>query len=269
MKRKGPSTKRIIILLLATVVLIFVMFKIITASLDAVLNNFFQLGNNTMWVSEKFYNQDGFKAYDDDSVDTYIGIDVSDHQKKIDWKNVKDSGIDFAMIRVGYRGAQEGILHEDKYLKENLKGAKKNNISIGVYFFSSAINKEEIEEEVDFILDLIQGYKLKYPIVFDMEPFDQGGRIDDLSQEEKTELTKYFCELIEEAGYTPMIYGNKHWLTKEIDLDKLPAGIPVWYAAYQDKPDVSIPFDMWQYSAYGTIDGISTDVDMNIYLKRK
>ena len=89
------------------------------------------------------------------------------------------------------------------------------------------------------------------------------------TQEEKTELTKYFCELIDEAGYTPMIYGNKHWLTKEIDLDKLPAGIPVWYAAYQDKPDVSIPFDMWQYSAYGTIDGISTDVDMNIYLKRK
>lgn len=267
-RRKGPSPKRIIFLLLATVVLIFVIYRALMASIDTLMNSFFVPQQEQTWDSDKFINKDGFKAYDDENVETMIGIDVSDHQKEIDWKEVKAAGIDFAIIRVGYRGAVEGILHEDKYFQENMKEAIQNGIPVGVYFFSSAITEEEAVEEADYVNSLINDYKISGPVVFDMEPYHNGGRIDDLTKEEKTSMALTFCEKIEEHGYHPMVYGNKHWFTNDVDLEQL-SHIPIWYAAYQEKPSFSHPFTMWQYSATATLPGIETDVDMNIALKKK
>lgn len=208
-------------------------------------------------------------TYNDDSYMTYFGIDVSDHQSEIDWKSVKNSGVDFAMIRCGYRGGIEGLMHEDAYFDYNMKHAIKNDIDVGVYFYSSAISIEEVQEEASFVLDKLDGYTIKYPIVFDMEIYDENeGRINNLTKEEKTNIALEFCEEIEKAGYTPMIYGNINWLYEQLDFESI-SKYDIWYAAYQDTPSIEYPFTMWQYTNAGQIDGISTYVDLNIWIERK
>ena len=204
------------------------------------------------------------------------GIDVSIYQGIIDWKKVKDDNVDFVIIRAGYRGyGSNGTLVTDGKFKANIEGAIKNNIDVGVYFFSQAINEKEAIEEANYVLNLVKGYKIAYPIVIDTEesssPSKQG-RADGLSKEERTIVVKAFCNTIVNAGYEPMIYANKWWLTEKLDLSKLSNYI-VWLAHYtgatKDNPflkqsDYKGKYVMWQYTDKGSINGITGYVDLNV-----
>lgn len=216
-----------------------------------------------------FVNRQGIMEYKDTRYISKIGIDVSDHQEEIDWKEVKKSGIQFAMIRCGYRGATEGKLHEDRMFHKNMQEAIAQGIDVGVYFYSTAINDKELKEEIDFVLEQVKSYKITYPIAYDMETYyDGAGRIDVLNKEEKTDFALWFTKAMRKKGYDSLIYGNKHWLTNDLDIKRI-QDQPIWYAAYQDIPELEMPFYMWQYTDSNQVPGISTVVDMNIQIIKK
>ena len=212
---------------------------------------------------------------------TKKGIDVSTYQDTINWKKVKENGVEFAMIRAGLRGygvSSDGIngkIVQDSKFVENINGAINNNIEVGVYFFSQAINEQEAIEEANFTLSLIKKYKITYPIAIDTEESSHPnklGRADKLTVEQRTKVVKAFCETIEKAGYEPMIYANKWWLKEKLDMSKL-SSYSIWLAHYtgatQDDPlakpsDYEGKYIMWQYTDKGTVDGIIGNVDMNV-----
>lgn len=197
------------------------------------------------------------------------GIDVSVYQGNIDWKAVKESGVDFAMIRVGYRGWGTGKIVYDSNYKYNLENALKNGIKCGVYFYTQAINETEAREEADFIIDAIKQYNITYPVVIDSEESTVAkiGRADKLSVEERTKVCDAFCKRVQERGYTGMIYANKFWLNFNLDMTRL-SKYKIWLAHYTGSPgnktDYNGKYDMWQYTSKGNISGISENVDLNI-----
>lgn len=204
------------------------------------------------------YEVDGFKGI--------LGIDVSVYQSSIDWKAVAEAGIEFAMIRVGWRGyGSEGALGMDQYYVENLVGAQQNGIETGVYFFSQATNIIEVDEEVDLLLSLIQNYDITYPVVFDWEHIttDDNPRTKNTTGEEITAMAKRFCERIEVAGYTPMVYFNVDMAYRDMDLSQL-MDYPFWLAELNSFPRFYYHFDMWQYTFTGNVPGIEGPVDMNL-----
>jgi len=195
------------------------------------------------------------------------GIDVSKFQGKIDWKKVAAAGVKFVIIRLGYRGMNEGTLEIDNYYKANIEGALANGLKVGVYFFSEAINVEEAREEADFVLKNLKGYNVEYPVVFDTErvtTFD--ARANNLTMTERTDICIAFCDKIREAGYTPMIYANIRYMLTGIDISRL-ENIEKWYAEYSS--DVKFPYEygILQYSETGRVDGISGNVDLDIAFK--
>ena len=193
------------------------------------------------------------------------GIDVSKYQGRIDWKKVADAGIKFAIIRLGYRGMNEGTLELDPYFEANMKGATDAGIDIGVYFFSQAITKEEAEEEANFVLGAISTYDLTYPVVFDTERVGTyDARANKLGYEERTDMCIAFCEKIAKAGYTPMIYANTKYMIMGVNLERLQK-YDRWYAVYNNK-EITFPysFQMLQYSESGSIPGITGNVDLDI-----
>ncbi|MGF6375491.1 lysozyme [Clostridiales Family XIII bacterium PM5-7] len=225
-------------------------------------------------VAENQYNMSnlskskGLRHYEDEQYESIAGIDVSFYQKKIDWEQVKASGIEFAIIRVGFRGSKTGELQLDDRFKENIEGAKAAGIDVGVYFFSQAITTEEAIKEARFVLRHIKGKGVEYPVVFDMEPIHGSNRINKLTTTEKTEIADAFCELIERNGYEPMIYGNPTWLNQHIDLSYL-TKYEVWLAHYAETTDYPWQYRIWQYTDRGKVKGIKGRVDLNIYFKEK
>lgn len=207
-----------------------------------------------------FYKENG-------SVASFAGIDVSTHQGDIDWEQVKAAGIDFAMIRVGYRTYGGGEINFDDSFKKNLSGAAAAGINTGVYFFSQAVTVDEAIEEADAVLDAIAPYKITYPVVFDWELiYDDKARTDNIPVETLTDSCIAFCERIKAAGYTPMIYQNKRTTLFKLDLPRL-QDYEFWLAEYSASPTYYYDVDMWQYSCTGTIPGISGEVDLNISFK--
>ena len=206
-------------------------------------------------------------SYKDDAYQSRMGIDVSGHQGKIDWKKVKEDGVTFAIIRIGFRGyGSEGTLNPDPYFEENIEGARKEGIDVGVYFFAQAINEKEAKEEADFVLDLLQDRPLQLPVVYDPETIlDAPARTDDVTAEQFTRNTAVFCEKIKKAGYEPMIYANMLWEAYELDMEQLSA-YPFWYADYEEFPQTPYLYEFWQYTNEGSIDGISGKVDLNIQM---
>lgn len=194
------------------------------------------------------------------------GIDVSENQQAIDWNQVKQAGVDFAFVRIGYRGSTAGELYEDAFYADNLSGAQEAGLDVGAYFFSQAITEEEAREEARFVLDRVAGRQLSYPIAFDSEVVaSRDGRTEGLSNEQMTAIAEAFCAEIEAAGYEAMVYGNATDLAR---YDRpLLAEQPVWFAQYQSAPVSAYPFAIWQYTHQGQIPGISTDVDLNIDLR--
>ncbi len=203
------------------------------------------------------YYVDGHKA-------SYLGVDVSESQEYIDFASVKKAGIDFCMIRAGIRGYSTGTLSVDKYFEDNLKRANEAGLSVGLYFTSQALTEEEAKEEAQLILDRIGELRVDYPIVIDMGYVENdSARIEGLTREEKTKVTKAFLDTVKEAGYHGMIKGTKEWLIKEIDLTQLTSA-DIWLDQHQDLPDYPYAFTMWQYKVSGKVDGISGYVGLNL-----
>lgn len=202
-----------------------------------------------------------------ENITTYKTIDVSKFQGKIDWDKVKADGVDYAFIRLGLRGYGSGALVEDEYFKENIEGAKKAGIKVGVYMFSEAINEEEAVEEAQFVLERIKDYDIELPVVLDVEEIaGEDGRNEALSKEELTQGCKTFFETVEKEGYDTMLYGNIKCLVSMVDLEQL-NGRDIWYAFYND--DIYIPYEVagWQYASDGSVDGITGNCDLNIFFK--
>lgn len=204
------------------------------------------------------------KYYENGKQTSYVGVDVSKLQDYIDFGKVKKAGIDFVMIRAGARGYGTGQLIVDEYFLDNLKRATDAGLDVGIYFYSQAVSKEEALEEASLVLENLGDYEIDYPIAFDMElvPNDTA-RTDSLSKSEKTNIAKAFLKAVEDAGYKSILYGNKEWLIREIDMSKLTA-YDVWLAQAADIPDYPYKFTMWQYSTQGSVDGIAGPVNLNI-----
>ncbi len=204
------------------------------------------------------------KYYADGKRVSYVGVDISKYQDYVDFGKVKKAGIDFVMLRVGARGYGSGQLVLDEYFADNIKRATDAGLEIGVYFFSQAITEDEAVEEANMVLEQIKDYQITYPVAFDMELISNDtARIDNLSKAEKTTIAKKFLDTIAAAGYKTMIYGNKQWLIKEIDMSKLTA-YDVWLAQVADIPDYPYKFTMWQYKTDAEVDGIAGYADLNI-----
>ncbi len=209
----------------------------------------------------------GRMVYADSSVIAYTGIDVSAHQGDIDWQAVRNDGITFAFIRAAYRGyGTDGKICEDEKFKTNMQQALNAGLQVGVYFFSQAISEQEAIEEAEFILSLVQGYKLSYPIVFDWERYSVvESRTYNTDSDTITACAKAFCERIALAGYRPMIYLNCEFGYYEYDLEVL-SDYDCWLAQYNDKPTYYYHYTIWQYTKSGTVAGVPGAVDMNISL---
>lgn len=196
------------------------------------------------------------------------GIDVSEHQYDIDWEKVAADGIDFAMIRVGYRGSTAGQIYTDEYFEKNIAGATAAGLKVGVYFYSQAINAEEAAEEAAFVLNAIRPYKVTFPVVFDWEIVGgSDARTYTVSRAVLCESAKTFCRAVEDAGYDAMIYFTQYLGYRKYILRQL-SDYEFWYAEYEAKPRIVFNFDMWQYSSTGSVNGIDGDVDLNIYFRK-
>lgn len=211
---------------------------------------------------ESFYDADGFRRYRGEEP-AAVGIDVSAHQQEIDWQRVKAAGVEFAMIRVGYRGYTRGDLELDSYFIRNMEGALDAGIEVGVYFFSQAINTQEALDEAEFVLNWIEGYDLTYPVVFDWEDIEAEARTDNMDMITLTGCAYAFCEAVEKAGYSAGVYFNQRFGYQELNLLSLQDYV-FWLAEYNPTPSFTYHFDIWQYSAEGTVDGIETPVDLNL-----
>jgi lysozyme len=207
----------------------------------------------------------GFMTYASDAIPTSRGIDVSSYQGDIDWPKVKNAGIDFAIIRLGYRGyGESGILKIDEKFEQNIKGATNAGVAVGLYFFSQATSIEEAVEEARLVIEQAKGYDISYPVIFDWETISSASaRTDYMSVSMLTGCAIAFCETVKEAGYTPMVYFNKRLGLLKYNLSDLKQ-YDFWFAQYNDVPELYYKFDMWQYSSTGRVEGIEGDVDLNI-----
>lgn len=190
------------------------------------------------------------------------GIDVSKWNGSIDWKAVKNEGIEFAIIRCGYRGSSAGALIEDPTFRTNIKGAQAAGIKVGIYFFTQAVNEVEAVEEASMAINLAKGYGLSFPIYLDVE--GSNGRGDSISAAQRTANIKAFCGTVQNAGYKAGVYANKTWFNEKINTGSL-TNYKIWLAQYAASPTYSATrYDMWQYTSKGRVSGISGNVDLNI-----
>ncbi len=217
---------------------------------------------------DQLKSRNGRKFYVEDSkITSLLGVDVSVHQDNIDWAKVKESGIDFAMVRLGYRGYGTGEAQLDENYVENIQGARDAGLDAGVYFFSQAITAEEAVEEANLVIESLDGLDVNYPVVYDWEIiYDDTARTDNISVDVLTDCCVAFCETIKNAGYTPMIYQNKRTSIFKLDLNRL-NDYDFWLAEYNTEPTYYYDFDMWQYTSTGRVPGIEGDVDLNISFK--
>lgn len=197
---------------------------------------------------------------------SYPGVDVSAFQGNIDWQQVKDSGIRFAMLRLGYRGYESGKLVKDEYIDQNLQNTKDVGMPIGAYFFSQALTIQEVDEEIAFMLEILGDYEIQMPVVMDWEiPAGDKVRTKNMDAETLTALLDYFCKTMTEKGFTPMIYFNWHQSNNLIHLNELER-YPFWLALYSDRMIFPYHVEMWQYTSTGRVPGIQGDVDINVYM---
>lgn len=202
------------------------------------------------------------KLIDGESV---TGIDVSRYQYDIDFEAVKESGVEFVIIRLGYRGYESGRIVFDKYAHTNLEKAAEAGLDIGVYFFSQAITPEEAEEEAYFVLDAIKDYNITMPVVYDWESVsDPNARTANMDRDTLTRCCKAFLETVDAAGYRAMVYFNRRQAKYHMDISALKE-YDFWLAAYTDRMDFPYKIHMWQYTNTGSVPGIIGDVDINVY----
>ena len=187
------------------------------------------------------------------------GIDVSKWNGKIDWTAVRNAGVQFVMIRAGV-GSSRGTYSTDIKFDYNIRGAAVMGLKCGVYLYSYARSVSGAVGEAQYMIKILQPYRnfISFPVVYDIEDDTQ----KDLGRDTITAMCKGFCDTIRAAGYKPMVYANKEWLTNRIDIAQV--GADVWLAQWTSKPTWSGKYTMWQYTDNGTVSGISGVVDMNI-----
>ncbi len=206
--------------------------------------------------------------------ETTYGIDVARYQGTINWQEVAQSGVDFAMVRVGYRGMEDGLLTEDSNGRYNLQEASKAGIALGAYFFSTAISEEEAEAEARWVAEILDQYPITYPVAYDCEGFgDADSRQFGISKKARTDAALKFLETIEELGYEGMFYASKLDMEEERnwDISRIESDYKIWVAQYPAEPYPITPessysgtHQMWQYTMEGSVNGIAQNVDMNI-----
>ena len=224
---------------------------------DYALENFYEESDGLMY----YHDADGNKI-------STVAIDVSAYQPNIDWEKVHSTGVDVAMIRVGYRGYGTGKIVEDELFQSHMEGATEQNMRVGVYFYSQAINYEEGVEEARFVLDTIRDYKVQGPIAIDTEFLEvEDSRAYNLDNDARTDAVVGFCETIKEAGYTPMIYSNRNWYAANLDMTRL-GDYSLWLAHYSNQPDFPYKFVGWQYTGDGSLYGVEGVVDLNVWLEQ-
>lgn len=192
-----------------------------------------------------------------------FGIDVSKWNKEIDWEKARAAGVEFAIIRCGYRGSSTGTLVEDPYFYRNIEGARKAGVKIGLYFFTQATNVVEAVEEASMVLCLNGGRSLDYPMFIDTEGAGGNGRADGLDTVTRTDVVEAFCETIENAGYRAGIYASRNWYYNNLDMTRLDSNV-IWLAEYREHPQYEGKYQMWQYTSSGKVDGIEGRVDFNV-----
>ncbi|MBR5534723.1 MAG: S-layer homology domain-containing protein [Ruminiclostridium sp.] len=222
--------------------------------------DYFMFGGKKVYIVEELpendydkemfqVNENGFLTYNSEEYTCKVGIDVSRYQGTIDWAQVKEAGVDFAILRLGYRGYGSGQLVLDNTFYQNMKGALANDIEVGVYFFSQAISPAEAQVEAQYCVDKLKGYDITYPIVFDWEPYSSSlePRTEDLDDQVLTQCAVAFCETVKSYGYQPMVYANPNYYYFHFDLAQL-VNYPLWLAHYNTFTNFYYHFDMWQYS---------------------
>lgn len=247
--------------ILSICLLMFILIEI----LDRTMITYAANGGPTTspYTNTIYLHEDVFQGYT-----IYNGIDVSYYNGEVDWEKVKNTGIEFAIVRVGLRRSKDGIQEEDARYKKNIEGALAHGIRLGVYMYSSAINEEEARQDARFILDRVKDYYLSLPIIMDYEfAGEGGGRMAwaNMSKETATRNCEAFCETVKQAGRTPMIYANKDFLMNTVDGKALGQKYKIWLAQYSNDATYDGKYDMWQYSSKGSIDGITGYVDGNFW----
>lgn len=204
-----------------------------------------------------------------------VGIDVSSHNGEIDWKTVADN-TEFAVIRAGYRGYGEaGTVSEDKFFAENIKSALKENIPVGIYFYTQATNEAEAEEEAEFVINLLGRNKIELPVFIDFEyPYDESGnptgRMFDakLTKEQATANINAFCRKIEKAGFKAGVYSSSNVYTYHLNPDDFDKSTVIWVADYNNSVKYTGDYDIWQYSKTGSCAGVNSKYcDVNRWYK--
>ena len=198
--------------------------------------------------------------------DAMLGVDVSAHQGQVDWSQVAQSGMEFAMIRLGYRGYTSGGIYEDEYALENLSGAKNAGLQIGAYFYSQALTPEEAAEEARLCISILDGRGLDLPLVYDWEYVSQEARTGNMDRDTLMACVEAFCSTVEEAGYDAMVYFNPALAESLLDLEEL-LEYPWWLAMYSENMTFPHAVQMWQYTASGTVPGIPGNTDINLWFR--
>lgn len=239
------------------------------------INPYLELNNYNF--NDLVYQAPIMKYYENNHKASYVGIDISKTDDYVDFLRLKNAGIDYVMIRVGQRGYFSGELTLDDNFEDNLRRATEAGIGVGLYFYSQAITTDEAIEEAEFVLSAISvnsvsdngvydntiETKIKYPIVFYMENINDDARTDSLTQMGRTNIAMAFMDTIKNAGYTPMLYGNKEWLIKKYSLGTLD-GYELWVDEPGEMPSFPYKFQMWNYSKNGRVNGITSDASLSI-----
>lgn len=215
-------------------------------------------------------NIDGLQYYFDGNgkLSSCTMIDVSKYNGDIDWNAVKAAGVDYAIIRVGYRGYGTGRLVQDVCFDQNMRGAINAGIRVGAYIVTQAVNTEEAVEEASFIVEKCRGYNVTLPLAIDVEwTTNRDGRADYISASTRTDVINAFARTVMNSGYTAMAYANKDWFENKIYSGNLFSSCKIWLAQYRNTEyTYGGRVNMWQYTSKGRVDGINRDVDISAWV---
>ncbi len=220
------------------------------------------------YKKENYRLDNGFMAYFNDEGEkiSHLGCDLSYHNGSVNFDELAASGCEFVMLRCGYRGYSAGGLAKDEKFESYISDAERVGLKIGVYFFTQALTVEEAEDEAEYVLKLIEGHTISYPVAFDTEYVDDDDartNTTEISDELRSDICRAFCDRISEEGYYPMIYASENWLRRYLNVEAL-KDYDLWAPQYLDENDFLYDFTMWQYTDSGNIPGVKGDVDLDI-----
>jgi len=223
-----------------------------------------KVDKNEYDLEEYLVNTDGALTYKDGKRESVKGIDLSKYNGTVDFKKLKDAGVDFVMLRLGLRGYGTGAISLDEKFVEYAQNAALNNIAVGAYFYSQAITEAEALEEANYIVGAVTNFNIKYPIAIDVEKVsEEDARTSKLTNKERTAIVKTFCDTVKSFGYKPAIYAERNMLITGLNLEEL-NGFDIWLADTNVPTDFPYKFNMWQYTQSGKVDGVEGPVDMDL-----